>query len=167
MTEPGHSRHHQSMIHYALPIPFVLVGIILCAWGYREYRKTSASLAWPQTQGVVISNRVENQQYVDKNVRYRHWAEIHIRYEWEGRVHDTGKPALSSRAYELPYWAKKEAAKFPVGQQVTVHVNPADPSQAVVHAGATPASKLLIVIGLILPVIGVIASLITARFLRI
>lgn len=114
----------------------------------------------------MISSKVEKQEYLGKNLNYRHWAEINIQYTWNDKIHKRGKPSFASWAYDMAYWAKKATAAFPVGREVTLHVNPDNPAQAIVRAGATPFSKILIISGMILPVIGIIAATVIPRFVK-
>lgn len=104
---------------------------------HRQGSKAAAALDWPQVTGSVLDSRVETR--AARGSAARQWdykAVIHYRYTLNGRQYDA-----SRRRYPEPGYSDNEAgeaaiaARYPAGQPVRVHVNPANPADSVLEAG--------------------------------
>lgn len=117
MTNTEKSR---SAITYVLLL-FVLLavsGVVGGGFFVKDYARARASLSWPSTQGVVLSDLKGN----SKKVRYV--------YAFEGRSYQSTR----ERVFSAQFMKVAERVYTP-GDAVTVYVNPADPSFSVLQPG--------------------------------
>lgn len=114
----------------------VLPIVILVAVGYFIYRRSKmrdtakqAAQDWSSTMGVVITSMVQVKR------SYKNRSEIPVvvyQYQvngkpYTGQVIKAGEQYFSVRLYGD---AQKTIARYPVGAQVMVHYNPANPQES-------------------------------------
>lgn len=120
---------------------FFLVGAIMLAMGVDGYRDGQATKSWSSTTATILSSEVREDVETSRDSRgmertkstYR--SALRYEYAIDGRTFqgyrikadDYGGSA--SRAYDA-------VNRYPVGAEVTVYYDPADPSQAVLEQGA-------------------------------
>lgn len=118
---------------------------------------------WPGAIGTILSSEVEmtieKSDPLSKGDVYggRRFNLI-IKYEYSagGNKYQSSRLSYSGEGvYFTPEDAKREQAKFPVGQQVEVYYNPAEPGTAVLKVGNMTRLCLALVFGIIILGVGI------------
>jgi hypothetical protein len=115
---------------------FMAAGLAMGYFGYQEYQDSKASEAWPVVSGTVFSSEVTSYSEYS-NGRHRTYYRADVAYEYT--VNDanyTGdQVAFSEVNTSNPDPAQKIVDRYPVGQLVEIHYDPADPGKAVLETG--------------------------------
>lgn len=91
----------------------------------------------------------QNQTVYEPVIAYDYVVDGH---EYRGR-----RIAVASMSTSLRSYAENRIAEYPVGRQLTVFVNPADPKDAIVERTSAPAYALaLVVLGMALAIGGLV-----------
>jgi hypothetical protein len=122
-----------------IALPLGLVAFVIAAQAWRGQRQANAARVWPSTTGWVISSGVREttvrQRIRTSTSRYRmatrYAPRVIYSYEVNGSSYQSerlfmGDSLLTSEVSE----AEREAARFPVGDSVTVYYHPANPAEA-------------------------------------
>jgi hypothetical protein len=135
---------------------FMGVGIFLIYRSVQSRKKAEASQGWPSTIGQINESRVSHSVYTDTDGDSRDSYTPYVEYTYQvaGQTY-TGREITFGFKQGFSNASKAQAmlAKFPVGAQVNVYYDPADPQQAVLErqAGGYGAG---LVLGIIFLVIG-------------
>ena len=158
---------------------FVLITIITIIMGiaiiallgraWRGQRQANAARTWPQTPGRVVASgtrekivRVRSSTSVASYRNQIFYApQIVYNYEVDGRhyQHDRlrmGDSILTSDHAE----AQRNAARYPIGEDVTVYYNPANPADSTLDPRPAWGTRLNWIIALLLLVITIIIDLV-------
>ena len=130
-----------------------LGGLILLADGLSDLMGALRSRAWPRVDGVVSKSKLVS---VSKKQRQEpNWKpEIHYTFTFNGTpltgtLVAFGLDGLAgSRAFATAY-----VDRYPVGQQVSVCVDPKDPSRSVLEPGLTFKATGSLIIAIVLLVV--------------
>ena len=91
-------------------------------------------------------------EQVEQCRRFRQPGQSLYGHEYRGR-----RIAVASMSTSLRSYAENRIAEYPVGRQLTVFVNPADPKDAIVERTSAPAYALaLVVLGMALAIGGLV-----------
>jgi hypothetical protein len=151
------------MFALGMPIAMVLICFGCVALYISELRKSKASAAWPTTQGRIVDAKVvehvetrtdddgdESTSTVyrpDIRYSYRVDGADHTADTWKGRVrYSTGSPK----------YAEGVVARYPVGQTVTVHYDPADPGMGVLEPGNRDGATVPLIVGIVFGLVGML-----------
>jgi hypothetical protein len=117
-----------------LTLIFMAAGLATLYFGYQRYQESKASETWPVASGTVVSSEVTRYRDGD-DILYR--ADVAYEYVVNETNYTGDKIALSEMNVNTsrPESAQKIADRYPVGQQVEVHYDPADPGKAVLETG--------------------------------
>ena len=124
----------------------MLLGIVGLLTGWRGLRSRAALERWPQTPGRVIERGTFTPDYASGPPAFRHAPLVKYAYQVNGTdfVGDRLQPKrIQQPRHNTLAWAQQRAAEFP--EVVTVHYNPADPSEAFLVQ--TSKKTLYLVIG--------------------
>jgi Protein of unknown function (DUF3592) len=124
----------------------LLIGAVGLWTGFRQLRNRRELNRWPSTSGKVV----ERGTYQPDNLAvgppaFRHSPLVRYVYQVGGRefVNNCIRPKrIQLPQHNTKQWAQKTAESFPA--EVTVHYNPADPSDA--YLVQTPKALLYVVI---------------------
>jgi hypothetical protein len=132
--------------------PFVMAatvfGLLVLLFFVGSYRISRRAAGWPSVQGTVLSStteRVEKRQDGRTSILYAPVVEYGYRVhevDYVSRQIKLGVGVSGSQAY-----AEKIAARYPLGRQVDVHYEPANPSNAALE-NPTGMHWLLLVVAL-------------------
>lgn len=135
---------------------FLVIGYVVAfSFGKPIVDKAKASERWPTVEGRITTSEVRQQRGSDGKVA--HSASVGYDYEVEGQklLGDTvwfgGN--FSSSSSDL---ARRTVDKYPVGKQVQVYHDPANPEVSVLEPGAFWSSYLVYGIGLLFLGFGVL-----------
>jgi hypothetical protein len=144
------------------PITGLVIGGLLLVGGFfLTYRvgkpirdQAAASTSWPVTDGRITASRVERvKQGGDGKATYT--ADITYEYALDGRTFE-GDRVWFGDDYSASDASAFRAAvgRYPVGQAVKVHYDPAEPAESVLEPGTTWSGSALYFIGLGLMTLG-------------
>jgi Protein of unknown function (DUF3592) len=125
---------------FVLPVAFLSIGIALAVASVRMRREAKASMQWPTTIGHIKNSAVVEEISEDRDDDGRTRTSTHYRADiaFACRVGARDYVATTwkwgmERLYGSPAGAQKVIARYPQGQQVTVHYDPAQPDTAVLE----------------------------------
>jgi hypothetical protein len=128
----------------ALGLFLMLVGGGLAFWFSRMNNafkvQASASAAWPSVAGTVVAAEVQTRRHGGGLSGGRQSAQHTPLIAYHYGVGDQGYQGTRIRygllVFNFKGGAEKVLAPYPVGAQVRVHYNPANPADSVLEAGA-------------------------------
>jgi hypothetical protein len=112
---------------------------------------------WTRTQGRVVASHVEEVERPAEEGGPLYRSVVRYAYEARGRTWESGQVAVgaaAAAAHLHPDEARRAIAPFPVGREVDVWFDPADPRQAVLVRGA-PRGQILAAIAVGLALLGI------------
>lgn len=110
---------------------FVAAGLAMLYFAYQQYQDSKASETWPVASGTVVSSEVTRYRNSDRQTFYA--ADVAYEYTVNDVSYTGDKVAFSEVNTSKPDSAQKIVDRYPVGQQVEVHYDPADPGKAVLE----------------------------------
>lgn len=131
-----------------------LTGAALVVGGVELYRRGVASAAWPAVRGRVLASEVGESRRSSAGVTY--YAAIRYAYEVEGRQFESDRVAVDGTVTPDPAPARAFVASYPVGREIEVHYDPADPGHSAVNPGPSLGPLVAVACGLFLLLIAVI-----------
>jgi hypothetical protein len=146
---PDFVRAHFPRLHSHAEMPVALVGFGLAVlmFFFAARRSVKQAAGWPVVRGKIVKSEVEEYQERDEDsdgrVRWRTVQRPAVEYiyvvngrELRGNQISYGMSMSAGEGY-----AEKVAAKFPIGGEIDVHYDPANPSNSALQtaggAGAT------------------------------
>lgn len=130
-----------------------VVGFGVAFWLGKPIRdKAVASTSWPDTEGRIIRSSLVTARNKGKT---HYTADIEYEYALEGNIL-TGSRVWFGDDYSSSSGSEFRSAvsRYPVGRQVRVHYDPADPTTSVLERGVTWSSGVIYWIGLGMLAIG-------------
>jgi hypothetical protein len=111
-------------------------------WTVGLFLKAKAIESWPTTTGVILSSELTSQF---RGTSTTH--EAHIEYEYHVSEQTYKSQQVRKRGTSTQHQSDVAPLmeKFPVGKQVPVHYNPADPSEAYLQTGVDFVNYIIIV----------------------
>ena len=150
-----------------LTIPFflflILFSLVWLALALFVMRRSLGSRSWPRTVGTLVSTEVKRTLTNDipvNSVSYEPCVKYTYSVRGQQNEHDKLTAAVTPGIRE-PAGAAAIVARYPVGHQVTVFYNPADPGDAVLVAGGSSGNWYFVLIGgalLVASVLGLISQ---------
>lgn len=117
----------------SLGISVALIGTVFVWLMWRSFDRAKEMRAWPQVECVILDSRIESRRHDPQSpTEYRHV--LAFGYEFNGRLHSSDR--ITARGSS---WSSKRgpvaasASRHPTGQRTRCHVNPDDPSFAVLR----------------------------------
>lgn len=135
----------------------LLAGLLVLGVAWFLWRRGEASRGWTRTAGRVVVSQVEEFQGPPEQGYPQFRPELRYQYSVAGRDYegsDVGVGSAAGAASAEPSWARKELERFPVGTEVAVYYDPADPRRAVLERGVPPLLPVVAVVGMALLVAG-------------
>ncbi|MGE9266488.1 MAG: DUF3592 domain-containing protein [Verrucomicrobiales bacterium] len=142
---------------------FIAVGAICLLIGFFQIKEARASVGWMETEGLILESRVESHHDSDGTT---YGAEVRYSYrvkdaEFEGSRISYGDYSSSNHGR-----AKEIVARYPVGAEVVVYVDPADIKKAVLEPGMSGGVWLLPGIGGAFFLFGILAFISMERQMK-
>ena len=147
MTETTKKKKKQ-MLTGGFILLFSLLALITGAYmGYRNFRVKR----WPTTQGAIIEKSVVATDKATSARTAHYEARVRYRFTVDGTEHEaTGiRPAL-----EITSQSEAQKLIDGLGEQVTVHYNPDEPSEAYLQTNSIAWPILAVILGLFGTLIG-------------
>lgn len=120
-----------------IPIGLLLVAVSLYFGGQQR-----ASQRWPSVPGVVTSAFVE--EYRDAEQSPSYYARVVYQYQVEDDLYASQQVSFGiTKSYASQNGAGQALKAYPIGKEVTVYYDPADPSNAVLDRSTTRVTPFL------------------------
>jgi hypothetical protein len=115
-------------------------GAIIAIYGVMQGKDAKRIQGWPSTTGVVRQSAVveSRERHAEVGVRTMYAADVRYDFWVDGREYRGRRLALMSSSASWRGLAERQVARFPIGHQVTVHYDPADPGQAILDRASAP-----------------------------
>jgi hypothetical protein len=130
---------------------FFAIGAFLLYNSFKGRQKAGESQRWPNTGGQITEARVTRSMHTDSDGDTSYSYEPHVRYTYQvgGREYFGEKITFGfKQTYSSESKALNVLARFPLGGQVNVFYNPANPEDAVLERTAG-GSNISLVIGIV------------------
>ncbi len=125
-----------------------LAGIGVSLWGWRVLQRSRAQGEWPSVTGTIVASRPGKRD----NDLLPH---IEFAYRVDGREYRRVFE-FPPGTHPLPEFTESYLKKYPVGREVTVYYDPADPSHATLEPSAHD-DWMILAAGLVTAVGGALA----------
>ena len=122
--------------------------------GFGALRLVNESIAWPTTEGRVISSEVVSRPpggdwsflwyllvLAGRGVPVQHWAKVRYDYKVGGRLYESDVCSFGQHASSMSQ-AEERRARYPSGATVKVHYDPEHPEAAVLEITIGDARRL-------------------------
>lgn len=123
---------------------FFAAGIGVSIWGWSVLQNARISDSWPTTDGEILSSnvRVDND---DDGTSY--FGDVTFQYFVDDIPYTSDNVSFGQYGSSDRDHAASIVARYPAGEGVTVHYDPADPETAVLEPGVTWSSYFLLAMG--------------------
>ena len=118
-----------------LVLIFGIISIVMLVKHFRDKKKIVESDNWASVQGQIIFSDIRRQDSINaeghQNVSYV--PEVRYRYEHLGTEYTNDKISFGGKIGRTVKGANTILARYPVGENVTVFYNPANPADSVLE----------------------------------
>jgi Protein of unknown function (DUF3592) len=141
---------------------FFAIGLLLLYVAIRARRRAKAAMAWPSVPGRIVESRVESYQTTNDQEKWvtAYRPRIAYQYAVNGAPYQSHKIDVGGVARK----AEQVVAAYPVGREVPVYVNPANPAEAALERSTAKGYVVMMVmsvpfmgLGLVVAAAGVAA----------
>ncbi len=155
-------QHSQSKLHTGLGWFTIVAGALLTLFGIQFLNQANETSDWPAVTGSVLGTRVSYSLSSSANSASRRSYYYIVTYEYkvdeQSYINDQYSAGDNEHGPDrFSEEAEAEAAaasKYPEGSSVTVYYNPDVPEEAYLVAGATGASYIPLILGLVFMLAG-------------
>jgi hypothetical protein len=138
-------------------LAFAGAGVFLLVKSFKDRKKAETSQGWPATQGQIIAARISESTSTDsdgdRSTSYS--PALEYTYNVAGQEYKGDKIAFGfTQGYGRYAKAQAALARYPLGAQVTLYYNPANPADAVLERKAG-GSTISLVLGIIFILISI------------
>ena len=136
-----------------LSLALVAASLLLMAWAGYEINRAIETRTWPEAQGTINSSGVRKEIRRESGSSGRksttYYPEIRYAYQAGGRSYTGTKINIGGKTGGMEWLAQRAVKKYPSGENVIVHYNPDDPSEAVLKAGIAGSSIFILLMGVV------------------
>jgi hypothetical protein len=140
-----------AMAFFLAPAVMFLIPAAILLRDVRRVRR------WPRAPGVVISTGLRSMTHTESAAR-SHRPVVRYRYTVDGKERQGDTLWVGRTEGGNEGWARSVLARYPVGAQVNVFHDPANPERTSLEAAVSPFGWALLVLGLIFLAIAIYAS---------
>lgn len=130
-----------------VPLLFIAAGAVMSFLGVRQFMRAQASPTWPTVTGVVTISELGKHVGNERATSTTYRADISYDYVANDRSYVNGAINFATVNSSDPAAARRLLKRYPVGKQVTVYYNPAEPQEAVLEPGPAAGSWFLPLFG--------------------
>jgi hypothetical protein len=143
-----------ALIFLIMGIIFFGIGAVMVIVALVSRNKAKQAESWKTTPGQVTSATVTEQRHQDEDgySQISYQPVVQYTYQVNGLTYSGGKISFGANNFDQNT-AQSKVSQYPVGGQVMVHYNPANPGEAVLETKAA-GSKLFLILGIVFAVIG-------------
>lgn len=135
-----------AFVPLVLGLVLALVGAVFVVISVRSRKKAEQSMKWPTVQGTVISSIVREQKdydHEDHHVNYTYEPYVEYEYAVGGTPMSGHKLSFGANSFDHQT-ARRVVERYPSGESVIVHYNPAKPGEAVLETKAAGGTLFLV-----------------------
>src|SRR5512145_2739045 len=124
---------------FGLLLLFGGIGIFAIYTGRKSVQRADASQGWQATTGLITGAQVEQSPSMDSDGDWSDSYSPRVSYDYTalGQLYTGKKISFGfTKAHNTHRGAEAELARYPIGSQVTVFYNPANPAEAVLERKA-------------------------------
>lgn len=129
-----------SVLHLVFPVVFLTITLAIAAFATHGFSLALASRRWPRTTGVIVRSCVVEDRGGDTVTLV---AEIHFSFEVDGQSYAGDTWTFNRTGDETRRFAERAVQRYPVGRQVTVYYDAANPGRNCLEPGVTPRVYVL------------------------
>ncbi len=144
-THRRHSRRANGTV--AVVLIFAAAGGVFLIYGVVLWREAVASENWPTVSGTVITSEVIPASGSGADGQGLYEPRVVYEYEFDGRTHQNDRISFAGTQSSNREQVEDLIFIYPATMEVTVFVNPDDPSHALLEPGPGPANWLMLAIG--------------------
>ena len=154
------------LIPFCLGGIFFLLGLGLAIFGFVQRKKAKSTESWPTVSGSIISSQLDQKSSTDFDAEYTSTSTsytpmVEFSYEIDGRTY-RGNRVFPGTSMSYDHGtAKSIVNRYQPGATVSVHYDPADPTQAVLET-KSKGGNLFLILGSVFAVLGMIGCCIGA-----
>jgi hypothetical protein len=141
---------------FTLSLMFGLVGSATLAFGLWQRWREQRPRDWVPVAGTVTGSSTEK-RYISRG--YEYLTEVEYEYSCNGQSFKSRRIRMSNYSLGTKQAAEAVSARYPVGANVIVLVDPEKPGSAVLEYGATLLSSVCIGLGLLLGAVALLPLL--------
>ncbi|MDI6769063.1 MAG: DUF3592 domain-containing protein [Anaerolineales bacterium] len=133
-------------------LAFAGAGVFLLIKSFKDRKKAEASQGWPATQGQILEARIAESTSTDSDgdTSTSYSPAVKFTYNVAGQEYKGNKITFGfTQGYRNYAKAQAALARYPLGAQVTIYYDPANPADAVLERKAG-GNTLAMVLGIIL-----------------
>lgn len=135
------------MSYYAIIIGgFIVVGLLISAYGWRAFQKGKRSGAWPSVSGEICETHLASEENDLLPAIFFSYTVADQGYRCQHKFPPGTMP--------MPGFAQHQLEKYPLGSTTTVYYNPQQPEQAVLEPGRASDDWLILAVGIGFTAIG-------------
>jgi hypothetical protein len=138
---------------------FFLLGVGLAVFGFVQRKKAKTTETWPTASGSIVSSRLDQSTRTERkdNGTYTttsYTTIVEYTYEVSGKTYQGNKVFPGASMSYDHGTAQGIVNRYQPGAAVTVHYDPADPTQAVLET-KSKGGNLFLILGAVFAVLGI------------
>jgi hypothetical protein len=133
--------------------PFMLVGVLLMAWGWRYLRLDRAIARWPRTRGVMLESGIDSVSGTHRDERgydvrsTQHTLRVRYEYDVGGQRFEGTQVQRTGWATDDVNEASEMLARYRPGEGIDVLFDPRAPANAYLRSSMSGGAIFLMVFG--------------------
>lgn len=144
MSVPANNSRGSRVVPGCFGLVFLLAGTFFFALISRDLLRTALSYHWTSVPAEVVASGVDEDATEKPYI-----AVVRFRYLWQGRWRESERLRPGgTRRFEALHKAQELVRQYPVGTRTAAHVNPAEPTEAVLER-----NSLWLGLALVLPLV--------------
>jgi hypothetical protein len=145
------------------PLPFILIGMLIFYYGWRELSQARESTGWPSAEGTIQSSAVEVR--TSRKSRTYH-AAIWYQFDVDGQTHSGNSVSFGDYGSSSSSRAQNIVNRYPQGKAVRVYYLRRNPDTCVLEPGLRLQAWFLPIFGLIFFTAGTLMAILLPRSMR-
>ena len=139
---------------------FFLLGVGLAIFGFVQRKKAKTTESWPTASGSIVSSRLDQNTRTERRDGHSYTSTsytpiVEYTYEVGGKTYQGNKVFPGASMSYDHGTAQGIVNRYQPGAAVTVHYDPADPTQAVLET-KSKGGNLFLILGAVFAVLGMI-----------
>lgn len=134
----------------------ILGGLVVFGLQISNYIKSVKTNNWTETTGIVSKSELEVREDISNRLNYRTYRSlINYTYNINAVEFESSKIYYGDNIYTTDKWQVESFLnRFPVGQKITVYINPINESESLLIKGVRIANILYLIISILIIGIG-------------
>jgi hypothetical protein len=148
------------LVAFCLGVAFFLLGAGLAIFGFVQRKKAKTAETWPTASGSIVSSRLDQSAHTEHDDEHTYTSTsyrpvVEYTYEVGGKSHQGNRVFPGASMSYDHGTAQGIVNRYQPGAIVTVHYDPADPTQAVLET-KSKGGNLFLILGAGFAVLGIV-----------